>query len=670
MVIFVISDSSEESMGTPAGWVILFGTIPTTIPYTTPTVTPPTTHIDIILTPTEIPTVSPIVPLFPDYTPGSPNYSPASDMEFDPSKDPLSDRRPLPSTSRFLSSIDDSSDSDIPDTPPSPTHGKPFTEITLSTQSSPAASGALRHRVMIFAPGQPIPHGRPYRYYSNAPIHMMTVRKRVGPLPTHLLVVRHLVDYFSLDLFTSHDSSETSSDSSSDDLSDSSSGHSSLDHSSLALPSGMRSSHQLCSSASSIPYSSAVTTERQSHPSSVSPSHNRSRSPTTFLPISSPILRALSLACVDLLPPPKRIRSFDSVTYLEDCLNESFESSLPRETSLRDDVVVKGSDEPYSEPDIGPEIQVEIDECIAYADALRAGGIDARVVVETVAREEVKTSARGPVEVRVERVTHLAMSEDVPKPTQEEGAIEITYEILGDLDCSDESVECCSVREDQTMPNTRSGATMTHELVNELISRRVAKALEACDAARNLEPPVEGGGEQGDKNGDEYEGGNGGGNRNEGVNGNGNGVGNGNGNNNGNGNRNGGGNGYNFGGFMLCFDVVADALSRKERIKQLRVWDLVMTIGLNLPKQILSAQSKARKEENFITEDLHGMINSLEPRTDGTLCLNNRSWILCNGDLRALIMHESHKSKYSIHPGSDKMYQELKMLYWWPNMKA
>ncbi|GKA75983.1 putative reverse transcriptase domain-containing protein [Tanacetum coccineum] len=85
---------------------------------------------------------------------------------------------------------------------------------------------------------------------------------------------------------------------------------------------------------------------------------------------------------------------------------------------------------------------------------------------------------------------------------------------------------------------------------------------------------------------------------------------------------------------------------------------------------ILSAQSKARKEENFINEDLHGMINKLEPRADGTLCLNNRSWIPRFGDLRALIMHESHKSKYSIHPGSDKMYQDLKKLYWWPNMKA
>nr|GEX55913.1 putative reverse transcriptase domain-containing protein [Tanacetum cinerariifolium] len=47
-----------------------------------------------------------------------------------------------------------------------------------------------------------------------------------------------------------------------------------------------------------------------------------------------------------------------------------------------------------------------------------------------------------------------------------------------------------------------------------------------------------------------------------------------------------------------------------------------------------------------------------------------RSWLPCYGDLRTVIMHESHKLKYSIHPGSDKMYQDMKKLYWWPNMKA
>ncbi|GJT77574.1 putative reverse transcriptase domain-containing protein [Tanacetum coccineum] len=117
-------------------------------------------------------------------------------------------------------------------------------------------------------------------------------------------------------------------------------------------------------------------------------------------------------------------------------------------------------------------------------------------------------------------------------------------------------------------------------------------------------------------------------------------------------------------------NVVADALSRKEQNKTLRVRALVLTIDLNLPAQILNAQVEAKKEENFGTEDLCGMIKKLEQRTDGTLCLNGRSWIPCRGNLRELIMHESHKSKYSIHPGSDKMYQDLKKLYWWPNMKA
>ncbi|GJT32651.1 putative reverse transcriptase domain-containing protein [Tanacetum coccineum] len=129
-------------------------------------------------------------------------------------------------------------------------------------------------------------------------------------------------------------------------------------------------------------------------------------------------------------------------------------------------------------------------------------------------------------------------------------------------------------------------------------------------------------------------------------------------------------------------NVVADALSRKERVKPLRVRALVMTIGLDLPKRILEAQIEARKPENLKSEDVGGMLienskdpekprkEKLEPRADGTLCLNNRSWLPCYGDLRALIMHESHKSKYSVHPGSDKMYQDMKQLYWWPNMKA
>ncbi|GJW71377.1 putative reverse transcriptase domain-containing protein [Tanacetum coccineum] len=79
----------------------------------------------------------------------------------------------------------------------------------------------------------------------------------------------------------------------------------------------------------------------------------------------------------------------------------------------------------------------------------------------------------------------------------------------------------------------------------------------------------------------------------------------------------------------------ADALSQREQIKPLRVQAL-----------------------------------EFETHLDGTRCIRSRSWLPHFGGLMDLIMYESHKSKYSIHPGSDKMYHDLKNFYWWPNMKA
>ncbi|GJW17496.1 putative reverse transcriptase domain-containing protein [Tanacetum coccineum] len=95
------------------------------------------------------------------------------------------------------------------------------------------------------------------------------------------------------------------------------------------------------------------------------------------------------------------------------------------------------------------------------------------------------------------------------------------------------------------------------------------------------------------------------------------------------------------------------------------------------------AQTEARKPENIKKEDVGGMLvenskdpeklrtEKLEPRADGTLCLNGRSWLPCYGQLKDCD-HATipHKSKYLFIPGSDKMYQDMKKLYWWPNMKA
>ncbi|GJY33387.1 hypothetical protein Tco_0417856 [Tanacetum coccineum] len=426
-VISISSDSSEDSVGTPAGRVILFGTIPTTIPDTTPVITPPATQTDTPVIPTETPIIAPTIPPSPDYTPASLDYSPASDSESDPSEDPSSDHiPPLPDISPFLSSDDDPTDSDTPDTPSSPTHDTPFTEITASTQRSPIIP---RRRVMLLASGQPIPYDS---------------------------------------------SSEASSDFHSDASSDSSSRHSLSDHSSPDLPS-----------------------------TSAGPSRKRRRSPMTSVPALSPISGALSPVRADLIPSPKRVKDSG---YLAD---------------------VEDSD---------PEIQADIDECFAYANALRDRGIEARVVVEADNRDETET------------VVRVKFIEDIPEPAQE-GAVEVTYETLGDLvqrfhDHTQaipvhriQAIEEEAYRPQELrvkrggeknvtdtsaamkMPNIRSGASMTREEFEELVNRRVAKEMKAREAARTLEPLNENVDEQEGENGGNGNGGNG--NRENGGNGNG-----------------------------------------------------------------------------------------------------------------------------------------------------
>nr|GEV60770.1 reverse transcriptase domain-containing protein [Tanacetum cinerariifolium] len=83
-----------------------------------------------------------------------------------------------------------------------------------------------------------------------------------------------------------------------------------------------------------------------------------------------------------------------------------------------------------------------------------------------------------------------------------------------------------------------------------------------------------------------------------------------------------------------------------------------------------ASQQLKPHEENIEAKNLQGMDREFKVCHDGTRCIKNRSWLPLFGNLRDLIMHESHKSKYSIHPGSDKMCQDLKKHYWWPNIKA
>ncbi|GJY00114.1 putative reverse transcriptase domain-containing protein [Tanacetum coccineum] len=116
-------------------------------------------------------------------------------------------------------------------------------------------------------------------------------------------------------------------------------------------------------------------------------------------------------------------------------------------------------------------------------------------------------------------------------------------------------------------------------------------------------------------------------------------------------------------------NVVADALSRKERLKPRRVRAMSITIHSGLKTKILEAQSEASKDLKALTEWLRGLERHFEQRDDGEIYFFDRIWIPSVGGVRKLIMDEAHTSRYSVHPGADKMYYDLRDLYWWPGMK-
>ncbi|GJZ16096.1 putative reverse transcriptase domain-containing protein [Tanacetum coccineum] len=113
-------------------------------------------------------------------------------------------------------------------------------------------------------------------------------------------------------------------------------------------------------------------------------------------------------------------------------------------------------------------------------------------------------------------------------------------------------------------------------------------------------------------------------------------------------------------------NVVADALSRKEKVKPKRVRAMNMILQSSIKDRILAAQKEAVDEVAVLQKGLDEM---MEQRSDETLYYLDRIWVPLKGEVRTLIMNEAHKSKYSVHPGSDKMYYDLKYRHWWPGMK-
>ncbi|GKD62034.1 hypothetical protein Tco_1299543 [Tanacetum coccineum] len=320
LIISISPDSFEESVGSHAPRVILFGTIPTSI-HVIPVVPAevPTAPIDPIVTPK----VGSVSVISPTRVLNLVDYSSSSD--FDPSKDSLPVAPELPLVSPFLCTDDSEADSE---SEPTEIHRWP---------------------AILVRPGEAIPFGRPYRAHLNGPRKLLTARKRVGPFPARRLAWRHVSHCssdrhsspdFTLDSSSSSSSSDYSSDISSDSsldlLLDSSSVHSSGQ--SYSGPSTRVASPRLvdspvrttrCSKAymhwRSAPLSTLYppTTSESSLGSSsersldssspsVGPSRKRCRSPATLVPSSTPISRSIAPALVDLLPRKRFKDSYSS----------------------------------------------------------------------------------------------------------------------------------------------------------------------------------------------------------------------------------------------------------------------------------------------------------------------------------------------------------------------
>ncbi|GJX75882.1 putative reverse transcriptase domain-containing protein [Tanacetum coccineum] len=116
-------------------------------------------------------------------------------------------------------------------------------------------------------------------------------------------------------------------------------------------------------------------------------------------------------------------------------------------------------------------------------------------------------------------------------------------------------------------------------------------------------------------------------------------------------------------------NVVADVLSIKERIKSKRVRAMNMTIQSSIKDRILAAQNEAFEVVDAPAEMLQGLDKQMEHRSDGAWYYLDRIWVPLMGGVRTLIMDESNKLKYSVYPGADKMYYDLRDRYWWPRMK-
>ncbi|GJZ48837.1 reverse transcriptase domain-containing protein [Tanacetum coccineum] len=301
--------------------------------------------------------------------------------------------------------------------------------------------------------------------------------KWVGPLPTHRLALSYSADYSSSDHFTSNDSSRDSLSDSSPVTSSDSHSNTSFDSSARHSSSGHPISDSLCDSPTAI---------------SMGPSRKRCWSPTLSVSVASPVYGALSPGHANILPPRKRIRDYNSVTDFEVSSEEGYVPYVPRKV---------------------------------------ARGKEVRVEDGTATEEEADSSARGTIEIEVDRVTHPVVSDDTAKTVREyfpelrdqghriivtsqqsvamserigSGGLRLTLGGISDIAprfCSiivRVAISSLGVVVAKMPTATRTG--MTQDAINELIAKRMEEVLKVYDATRNPGTETEMENEQQDDN--------------------------------------------------------------------------------------------------------------------------------------------------------------------------
>ncbi|GJZ76218.1 putative reverse transcriptase domain-containing protein [Tanacetum coccineum] len=124
-----------------------------------------------------------------------------------------------------------------------------------------------------------------------------------------------------------------------------------------------------------------------------------------------------------------------------------------------------------------------------------------------------------------------------------------------------------------------------------------------------------------------------------------------------------------FKSLQHIFDQKELNMCQQRWIELFRDLDSEIRYHLRKANVVADALSEASKVENATAEMLGGLDQLMERKEDGSLYFMDRIWVPLAGGVRTIIMDEAHKTKYSLHPGADKMYHDLRDMYWWPGMK-